>query len=238
MSIKIGKTRYGQLLYPDKDTSIGKALTHYGECHYEKIEFLKSHINPGDVVIDVGADIGLITIPLAQKLGDSGYIVAFEQQLLLYYTLCGNIALNNLNNAHAFLRIVSDENGVIKSVPPIDISQEGNYTKFESKEAVSLGYAVSTVNIDSLNLRSPALIKIKGDTYNAILGGKETIKRTKPFIYLETEERPLMLKLLEELGYTWETHKYPMFHSDNFYGSTEDVFNYDIINLFCWPESK
>ena len=35
-------------------------------------------VNPGDVVLDVGANIGAHTLPLARLVGEAGRVIAFE----------------------------------------------------------------------------------------------------------------------------------------------------------------
>src|SRR3990172_11998176 len=124
---KLVESRYGPIIYPDKDVYIGRSLEQYGEYSYHEIEFLKSLVNAGDVVIDVGANIGALTIPLAQKVGPSGYLVAFEPQQYIYYILCGNVAVNNILNTHVFQRVVSNVNDQMRTIPVFDFEKEGNF---------------------------------------------------------------------------------------------------------------
>ena len=54
-------------------------------------------IQPGDVVIEVGANIGPHTVFLAQHVGPQGLVLAFEPQRILFQTLCANLALNSIH---------------------------------------------------------------------------------------------------------------------------------------------
>lgn len=58
---------------------------------------IKSLVKPGDVCIDVGAHIGVYTIPLARIVGSDGLVVAVEPSPLKQ-VLSLNIRLNKLQN--------------------------------------------------------------------------------------------------------------------------------------------
>ena len=81
--------RAGWFLYNRHDVYIGHALERYGE--YGQIE-----AGSGDVVIEVGANIGSLTVGLAKAVGSSGRVIALEPQRVVFQTLCANIALNSL----------------------------------------------------------------------------------------------------------------------------------------------
>lgn len=51
-----------------------------GSSHYEDRfgPALKSHIHPGDMVWDIGANVGLYTVEFLDSAGTSGHVVAFE----------------------------------------------------------------------------------------------------------------------------------------------------------------
>jgi len=225
----IKDSRYGPIIFPNKDKYIGKSFDLYGEFSYQEVEFLKELVEPGDVVIDVGANIGGITIPLAQKIGPEGYMVAFEPQQYIYYMLCGNIAVNDLTNTACFQRLVSDVSGQVLNVPVFDFEKEGNFGDNGGSEKED-GLPVSTCTLDSLNLSKPKLIKIdvQGNQFKVLKGAIETIRRSKPFIYVEAESREEsdeIVDFLEPLGYNFLFHRPPLYNPDNFYGNKENVFD-------------
>jgi FkbM family methyltransferase len=51
-------------------------------------------VSPGDIVLDIGANIGAHTLPLAQLVGDAGRVHAFEPTAFAYRKQLANIALN------------------------------------------------------------------------------------------------------------------------------------------------
>lgn len=90
-------TRYGQFIYVENDSFIGTSITQYGENDYLEYEFLKQYIHSDDVILDIGAHVGTMTLPFARHV-NQGRVYAFEAQPMLYYALCGNVAVNNLYN--------------------------------------------------------------------------------------------------------------------------------------------
>lgn len=247
-------SRYGPIIFSDKDKYIGKSFDLYGEFSYFEVDFLKDLIEPGNVVIDVGANIGGITVPLAQKLGPEGYMVAFEPQQYIYHTLCGNIAVNNLTNTACFQRAVTDSDGQVVNIPLLDPEKECNFgdnsPKYEKKSDVCI--PVATCTIDSLQLSQPHLIKVdvQGGELEVLKGSIETIKRARPFLYVECEQKEEseeIIGFLKELDYSYLFHRPPLFNPDNFFGNKENVFDKiknDIINLtvsgniFAYPSEK
>jgi FkbM family methyltransferase len=55
-------------------------------------------ISPGDVIYDIGANIGVQTIFMAKKTGEGGRVIAIEPESGSFNSLNANIALNALHN--------------------------------------------------------------------------------------------------------------------------------------------
>lgn len=68
--------------------------------------FLKS----GDVVYDIGANIGIHTIFLAKRVGKKGVVVAFEPEEKNSFILRRNIEINELKNVRVFTEALGDKN--------------------------------------------------------------------------------------------------------------------------------
>ena len=83
----------------------------YGELD---TEIVKNEIKPGDIVIDVGANIGYYTLIFAQLVGNTGKVIAFEPETKNFEILKKNIAINNLSNVILEKKIVSNAKGKTK----------------------------------------------------------------------------------------------------------------------------
>lgn len=70
-----------------------------------------NEVKPGMVVLDVGANIGFYTIQIAQLVGKSGCVIAFEPNPSLVSELQMNIRLNGLENVLVENMALSDKPG-------------------------------------------------------------------------------------------------------------------------------
>lgn len=66
MSSVTRKCRHGTFLFNRNDTFVGRSLELYGEWCEAEIELLAQVVKPGDVVLDVGANIGTHAVPFCQ----------------------------------------------------------------------------------------------------------------------------------------------------------------------------
>ena len=226
--------RHGHLVFNPKDAYVGRALDLYGEYSEGEVKLFEQVVKTGDVVVEVGANLGAHTVPLARFAGPAGRVFAFEPQRVLFQTLCGNLALNSLTNVEAYQQAVGSAAGSI-GVPSLDYSHPANYG------AVSLGTdagwaargvpteAVPVVTLDSLRLARCKLLKIdvEGMEAEVLLGGRETVARCRPLLYAENDradKAERLVALLRELGYTLYWHTPPLFHPNNFARLAENVY--------------
>jgi FkbM family methyltransferase len=179
----------------------------------------------GMVVVDCGANIGVLTVEMARLLafGNAGRVIAFEAQQPVFYALCGNIVLNNLSNVDARFAAVGDRCGWMP-IPVPDYTQPGSFGSLEYKwragKVEYIGQNVSydtrklvevpVVSLDSLALNRLDFIKIdvEGMEMDVLAGGIESIRRFHPTMLIEwikCSKEPLQ-KLLGGMGYKLEDH--------------------------------
>ena len=61
-------------------------------------EFFRRAVKPGQVVFDVGANVGHFTLLAGKHVGASGRVHAFEPAPEEYRKLCANVSLNRFSN--------------------------------------------------------------------------------------------------------------------------------------------
>jgi FkbM family methyltransferase len=80
-----GRVRYAQWLHPrERKKSFDQAA----------IDYLRTLLDPGDVVLDIGAHTGDTALPLALAVGPTGLVVALEPNPYVYPCLEQNARLN------------------------------------------------------------------------------------------------------------------------------------------------
>jgi FkbM family methyltransferase len=95
-------TRYGfdMIVTTDYDT-IDYQLYAHGIYEAGTLNIISQCLNEGDIFIDVGANIGLMTLLGARRVGPSGGVYAFEPAPATFGLLQDNISLNQMKNIHA-----------------------------------------------------------------------------------------------------------------------------------------
>ena len=236
--------RHGLFLTNRYDFYLGYALIRYGECSEFEAQFLLSLIQPGNIVIEVGANIGVHTIPLAQRVGPQGKVVAIEAQPAIFHYLCANIALNGLFNVTTHGCGCGAVNKTM-SIPAIDYSAPKiqNFGGISLGEKNTLGVAVKVVPLDDLidDLPKVDLLKldVEGMESEVLEGASRTIQQYRPWMYVENDRLEKSQALIEQilaLDYRLWWHVPHMFNPNNFFGLKANEFG-DVasFNMLCLP---
>jgi len=82
---------------------------------YEVIDkFFTSHLKKGDIVVDVGANIGYYSLLSAAAVGINGYVYAIEAHPKTFSYLQRNINFNTFKNIQCFHTALGNKSGEIK----------------------------------------------------------------------------------------------------------------------------
>jgi FkbM family methyltransferase len=170
------------------------------------IKELEKHVVPGTTVLDVGAHIGSLTVPLAGIVGPKGRVYAFEPQKKVFRELFYNVKLNELVNVTPLRFAVSSEPGIIE-MNPVPRGPGGPMRGPDGKVAIGKGGdPVEARTIDSFGFSNVSVIKIdvEGHEAQVLKGAEETIKDFHPVILVEIFERNLdtVRPILNGFGYS------------------------------------
>ena len=72
----------------------------------------------GDTVLEVGANIGTYTVPLADAVGPTGFVYAFEPFRKIFQIMTANCALNGLSNVQTYQAGAGNRTQVVKVRAP------------------------------------------------------------------------------------------------------------------------
>jgi FkbM family methyltransferase len=155
---RVKECRYGMMAYNIHDTYVGRSFDLYGEFSEGEVDLLRQIIRRGDVVVDIGANIGAHTLFMAKTVGPQGMVLAFEPQRIVYQTLCANMALNSIANAFCHQMALGEAPGSIL-VPSLNYSQEDNYGGVELGRCTQ-GEAVEVRRLDAMDLSRCRMLKV------------------------------------------------------------------------------
>jgi FkbM family methyltransferase len=94
----IAKTRSGDKLLVDANDIVGKYISYFGSWEPCLTEWLKSTLKPGDIFIDVGANVGYFSLLAARLVGATGKVLAIEALPSTAEVLRGNVSINKVSN--------------------------------------------------------------------------------------------------------------------------------------------
>jgi FkbM family methyltransferase len=234
--------RQGFVLYNPNDIFIGGAIERYGEYCELEAQVLRQLCASGGVVVEVGANIGTHTQVLAERVGPTGFVFAYEAQRVVFQTLCANLALNSIVNVDARCAAVGADAGWVR-IPDIDYTQRGNYGGLQVNACRS-GKRVPMVRLDDdLEVGQLNLLKIdvEGMEIDVLRGAEGLIRRFLPVLYVENDRldrSEALIRHIMGLGYRLYWHLSPLFNPANFFGETENLYpNLVSSNMLCAPRS-
>lgn len=176
----------------------------------------RNHFGDGVVALDGGANIGVHSVEWSRFMRGWGSVIAIEAQERIFYSLAGNLAIQNCFNARAIHAAIADCDGEL-SFPEPDYTQSGSFGSFELRPRVGaefigqpVDYAKPTVTVRQLSLDSLKLprldlmkLDLEGMEAEALDGASETIERCKPVLFVETikSDKDAITAALRNEGY-------------------------------------
>jgi FkbM family methyltransferase len=222
------RARHGYVLYNRHDTVIGRLIELYGEYFETEVAIFRRFMAPGDVALDVGANIGAHTLALAGLAGPAGAVYAFEPQRLVFQTLCANVALNSLSNVQCVNAAVGATARVLHLFDP-DPEADNNFGGVELAMLAAPAGAPPTPQVvldEYLALDRLKLVKIdvEGMEAEVLRGAAATLDRHKPVLYVENayvDRSPELIGLLQGYGYQLYWHLPVYVTAGNYFGNAE-----------------
>ena len=171
----------GRFLIDDTTDMIKQVIVAGYEWERHSVELFEELIEPGSVVVEVGAHIGSHTVPIARLVGPWGRVYAFEPQRKIYRELYHNLALNGLTNAVPLRYAIGSGETRIIEMNPATPGNEGGTGVGSGGDPAELR------SLDSFGFERVSLLKIDVERYEneALDGALDTIRRNRPAILIE-----------------------------------------------------
>jgi FkbM family methyltransferase len=161
---------------------------------YKTLNIIKSSIKNGDVVLDIGANIGIYSVVLSRLIGSTGKVYAFEPDPITAEFLKKNLELNNCNNVTVIQAALSDENSKIILRKPEGGGDAFNYISKNIENAKSKENIIDSIRLDDFiqenNISKIDFIKIdvEGAELLSFRGAFKLLSEIKPIIITECYE--------------------------------------------------
>jgi FkbM family methyltransferase len=183
----------GTRLLVDTASFIEWEVFFLGDYEPETLSVLRSMIRPGQLAIDVGANIGTHTLGMACA-AESVRVIAFEPNPRIFARLRANLALNPDCHVDARQIAISDHLGEIELfLPPDTATNQGQASQAGDPLYRPIRVPCTTLDIlfASENLSQLAVIKIDVEGFEATVleGARELLLRHHPTLVFEFDRR-------------------------------------------------
>jgi FkbM family methyltransferase len=187
------------MCYLPDDPFVGRLFDDTGEYSEREVELFAKIVQPGDVVIEVGANVGMFSLPLAKMVGPKGSLICFEPQRVICQLLAATLTLNDIHHAWTYPYAAGDsdqwitmpalEYGAGLSYGGVEMGPDAGW-RTQTDETISTE-RVRQVKLDGVldDVAQCKLLKIdvEGMELAVLKGATLLIRRTLPIIYVECD---------------------------------------------------
>ena len=205
----------------DLDEGIDFSIYLLGAFERSTVETLQRLVKPGDVVFDIGANIGAHTLGLARSAGANGRVFAIEPTDFAFRKLTNNLALNPELQARTFARqifLAAEASAPLQQEIYSSWPLEGTdrvHPKHRGRLATTQAATVDTLDhfAERQGITRLDLIKLDVDGHElpVLLGGRDVLRKFRPILvmemspYIHAENHhnfAELVALLRDAGYT------------------------------------
>jgi len=198
----------------DINDYVGRSAFFTGDLDRKITWICKQLVNKGDVVLDIGANIGMVSIWLAKLVGEQGAVHSFEPNPQLCQSLNQLIEHNKNNNIILYPYALGESEDSLKLVVPEGNAGEGSIIRHDNsvdnniyeEDVLPLDKVVKKANINKIRLIK---IDVEGFEEDVFKGAHDILTKIKPDAILfelnqsnaaTLGEEPI-IKLLQQYDY-------------------------------------
>ena len=224
-NFQITDTIHGTMACLKNDVVLGQWLKKYGEWSQGENIIMSNFVSKGDIVIDIGANIGTTVLSLSKQVSSEGKVLAFEPQSLMAQCLQTNLTLNDITNVVVDSAAVSNKNGWT-FLNDATFSGTGRYGEAGISDT---GTRIKTIKLDEVEVPKCSLIKIDVESYEweVIQGGQKFLRKHKPVLYMEAKNNvdgtKKYLKWLFDNGWRCYWHFAFWYRKNNYKNDSNDM---------------
>jgi len=169
----------------------GRGVYVYGDSLEPELFYLQHFLGPGQVFVDVGANVGVFTVKAAKEVGSDGLVIAIEPFIETALRLSYNVRANGYSNVRVRTFCIGRETGHARL--HLNKGKPNSFGLVLNGNAESI--SVLSVSLDDLcrweNLERLDYLKIdaEGAEADVLEGGFETINRFRPIVQVEVAIR-------------------------------------------------
>lgn len=162
-------------------------------------------LNPGDIVVDAGANIGAFSVPAGRLIGSTGRLIAIEMMPRTAQRLRDNLARNAIAAEVVETALAATSGQTVQAALDLDKGGQATLALAHTLDRPQM-VSVATRTLDDVlaDVGEIALIKIdiEGAELDAIAGAAATLDRTRAIIFEQLDGNTALSLRLEAAGFT------------------------------------
>lgn len=175
----------------------------HGLFEKELIEWCKQLCSKDKIMLDIGAHTGTYSISLAEHCKS---VYAFEPQRMIYYSLCGSVALSSITNVYCKnVGLGSHEQVGTCTINGISLDGGGATIHAPHNSMILYKEDIEIITLDSLFLENIGFIKmdVENNELQVLQGAIQTLQWSNyPKILFEmNEHNDGLISFLNDLNY-------------------------------------
>lgn len=181
------RTRFNDLFWLNTEGYVDQCIIESGVFEPSSTEVVRQLVKPGDVVLDVGANIGYYSVILSKLVGEQGKVYCFEPTNHYGKVLKMNVDENNAKNVEIFKVGLSNQ----KAEMQIQIGPSSATLHSPGKVPLNFAENIKLISLDEWveesKLAKIDFIKIDVDGHEPLFlqGAWNALDRFNPTILLE-----------------------------------------------------
>lgn len=163
------------------DSIIALHVVQRGEWHdWDTAQFITRFLRGGDTFVDVGANIGLYTLPASRIVKNTGRVIAVEPSPINRARLQENLALNNISTVHIEACALGESPGELSfsdedALAHVELNGSGPKVPVKTFDSIAPQNEIALMKVD-----------VEGFELSVFRGAIETIKAGRlPVILFE-----------------------------------------------------
>ncbi|MBU3699609.1 MAG: FkbM family methyltransferase [Candidatus Kapabacteria bacterium] len=186
--------KFGMRMHLDLTEYLQSHLYVFGDYELPTIRFIRQRLQANAVCIDVGAQMGYLTLAMATAAGRATTVHSFEPEDVNAKRFLENMTLNNLSNVHLHRCAVSNVDGTLRLYLSKDMNA-GTHSTVYNPDNVSTDFIeIPSTTLDSFStthgLQRMDLVKIdvEGAEFDVLRGAETVLRTLRPCVILELSD--------------------------------------------------
>jgi FkbM family methyltransferase len=179
------RSTIGDLLYPTFDRFMLPAVKSTGTWEAEEAEFVRARLRQGGHALNVGANVGFMTLVMSHAVGPEGLVIAIEPEPFNFSLLWENVRRNRASNVLPIHAAAGEETGSIR----LNLSPDNSGDHRTARHPVGVSsIEVPVIALDDLLedvLIDVVAIDAQGFDHRIVRGMAKLVARCRPPMLVE-----------------------------------------------------